>query len=172
MEFKDYYQTLGVSRTASAEEIKKAYRRLARKYHPDVSKEPNAEKRFKEVSEAYEVLHDPDKRQTYDQLGSNWKAGQDFRPPPGWEREFHFGGGGAGAGGFSDFFESLFGRGFAGFGGGPEFRHAGARHGPRRRGRDEHARLDITLEEAYQGGSRVLQVQLPEADAAGRTALR
>ncbi|MFU8822445.1 MAG: DnaJ domain-containing protein, partial [Gammaproteobacteria bacterium] len=80
MDFKDYYATLGVARTATADEVKRAYRKLARKYHPDVSKEPDAEARFKEVGEAYEVLKDPEKRAAYDQLGANWKAGQDFRP--------------------------------------------------------------------------------------------
>ena len=108
MEYKDYYKILDVERDASEADIKKSYRRLARKYHPDVSKEPDAEKRFKELGEAYEVLKDAQKRQSYDQLGANWKAGQDFNPPPGW--------GGAGFGnraggfnsadGFSDFFES------------------------------------------------------------------
>ena len=88
MKYRDYYETLGVARTASADEIKAAYRRLARKYHPDVSKEPDAETRFKEVGEAYDVLRDPEKRASYDQLGSNWRAGQDFRPPPGWESVF------------------------------------------------------------------------------------
>src|SRR5579862_8229655 len=117
MEFKDYYTTLGLSRTATDEEIKRAYRKLARKYHPDVSKEKNAEERFKEVQEAYEVLKDPKKREAYDQLGSQWKSGQEFRPPPGWEGfsgfdgGAHFsGGGGEGFGGFSDFFESIFGQ--------------------------------------------------------------
>ncbi len=93
MEFKDYYATMGVARDATQDEIKRAYRKLARKYHPDVSKEPDAEARFKEVGEAYEVLKDPEKRKRYDALGSNWRAGQEFSPPPGWEGvRFGFGG--------------------------------------------------------------------------------
>src|SRR2546429_7800719 len=125
MEYRDYYKILGVERTASADEIKKVYRRLARKYHPDVSKEANAEAKFKEVQEAYEVLKDPEKRAAYDQLGSNWQSGQQFRPPPDWGSGFEFRGGprsgaryqgargqGAlGAEGFRDFFSSLFGGG-------------------------------------------------------------
>src|SRR5579885_2112824 len=123
MQYKDYYQILGVTRDADAEDIKRAYRKLARKYHPDVSKERNAEARFKEVQEAYEVLKDPDKRATYDQLGRNYRPGQQFRPPPGWEQRF-----GAGQGrhfsdvnGFSDFFSTLFGgaMGAGAMGGGP-----------------------------------------------------
>src|SRR3974390_1142517 len=93
MDYRDYYQMLGVSRTANADEVKKAYRKLARKYHPDVSKEKDAEERFKEVQEAYEVLKDPEKRAAYDQLGSDWKSGQQFRPPPDWGGGFEFGGG-------------------------------------------------------------------------------
>src|SRR5689334_25115216 len=111
MEYRDYYETLGVARTASADDIKKAYRRLARKYHPDVSKEKDAEAKFKEVQEAYEVLKDTEKRAAYDQLGSNWQQGQQFRPPPDWGSGFEFRGGAAGGqqqgdfdGGFSDFF--------------------------------------------------------------------
>ena len=121
MEFKDYYTTMGVAREATADDIKRAYRKLSRKFHPDVSKEKNAEARFKEIGEAYEVLKDPEKRSAYDQLGANWKAGQDFRPPPGWnagaehagrgfEREF----GGGDFGDHSDFFETLFRQGFGG----------------------------------------------------------
>src|SRR5271166_1697843 len=111
MQFKDYYDTLGVTRAASAEEIKRAYRKLARKYHPDVSKERNAEARFKDVQEAYEVLRDPEKRAAYDQLGRDYRPGQQFRPPPDWSQRF----GHAGSqrfsdlNGFSDFFSSLFG---------------------------------------------------------------
>ena len=113
MEFKDYYQTLGVERSASEDEIKRAYRRLARKFHPDVSKEADAEDRFKEVQEAYQVLKDPEKRSAYDQFGENWESGQDFQPPPGWDRQHSFSSADfGGAGQFSDFFETLFGGGF------------------------------------------------------------
>src|SRR6185436_19419445 len=111
MEYRDYYETLNVPRTATADEIKKVYRRLARKYHPDVSKESDAEARFKEVQEAYEVLKDPQKRTAYDQLGSNWRQGQEFRPPPDWGQNFEFSGAAFDQeGGFSDFFSTLFGQ--------------------------------------------------------------
>src|SRR5690554_3318416 len=111
MQFKDYYKILEVARDTDQDEIKRAYRKLARKYHPDVSKEAEAEERFKEVNEAYEVLKDPEKRKAYDQFGANWKEGQEFRPPPGYEPGFGFAGGGyAQEGDFSDFFETLFGR--------------------------------------------------------------
>src|SRR5512134_223678 len=111
MRFKDYYQVMGVARDASQEDIKRAYRKLARKYHPDVSKEKNAEERFKELQEAHEVLKDPEKRAAYDQLGANWRQGQDFRPPPDWGKGFEFsrGMGGEAPGEFSDFFSELFG---------------------------------------------------------------
>lgn len=115
MEFKDYYRIMGGKRDATQDEIKRAYRMLARKYHPDVSKEADAEVRFKELGEAYEVLKDPEKRASYDQLGANWKSGQDFQPPPDWNAGFEFSGGGFTGGDtadYSDFFESLFGRGF------------------------------------------------------------
>src|SRR5258705_9800154 len=110
-EYKDYYKVMGVARDAKPEEIKKVYRRLARKYHPDVSKEPNAEARFKDVQEAYEVLKDPEKRAAYDQLGSNYRQGQQFTPPPDWGRDFEYSTnfGGREDEGFSDFFSSLFG---------------------------------------------------------------
>ncbi|MDJ0653452.1 MAG: DnaJ C-terminal domain-containing protein [Xanthomonadales bacterium] len=161
MKFKDYYETLGVGRGAGADEIKRAYRKLARKYHPDVSQEPDAEERFKEINEAYEVLKDDDKRKAYDQFGSNWKAGQDFRPPPGWDRGFDFGGGfsGAGGGDFSDFFESLFGR--ARGGGGSGF---GGMH---RKGEDLTVSISISLEDAYNGGSRSISLNLPERGNSG-----
>src|SRR6185295_3736522 len=146
MEYRDYYETLNVPRTATADEIKKAYRRLARKYHPDVSKEADAEARFKEVQEAYEVLKDPEKRAAYDQLGSNWQQGQQFRPPPDWASGFEFRGRAGDAenldSGFSDFFSSLFGG--SSFGQGNPFGQSG---GSRRqhKGRDTHARVDIDL---------------------------
>ena len=172
MEYKDYYKTLGVDRNAGQDEIKKAYRRLARKYHPDVSKEKDAEARFKEVSEAYEVLGDPEKRATYDQLGNSWHQGQDFRPPPGWEYRTSRGGADADSV-FSDFFESIFGAGDP-FGGGTRARgfHArgggGARGGRsqgfRTRGEDQHATITISLEDAYHGATRNLNLQTHRED--------
>jgi curved DNA-binding protein len=168
MNFKDYYSTLDVPREASAEEIKRAYRRLARKYHPDVSKEADAEAKFKELGEAYEVLRDPEKRTAYDQLGADWKAGQEFRPPPGADgRRFHFSTGeGAQHGDFSDFFEALFGRGsMAGMGGDPRgtqdfhFRRAGPA-----RGEDQQARIRISLEDAFHGASRTVDLRLPTGE--------
>ena len=167
MEYKDYYKILGLARTAAADEVKPAYRKLARKYHPDVSKEPRAEERFKEVQEAYEVLRDPEKRRAYDRLGSNWQAGQEFRPPPDWSREFHFRSGGSGgdAGIFSDFFEQLFGgRGF-------EFR-SGAAGSRAARGEDVQHRVEISLEEAYGGTIRTVQLQSPEMDRSGHLSSR
>jgi curved DNA-binding protein len=163
VQFKDYYQVMGVKRDATQDEIKRAYRKLARKYHPDVSKEPDAEVRFKEVGEAYEVLKDPEKRAAYDQLGANWKAGQDFRPPPDWDAGFEFHGGGfsgADASRFSDFFESLFGHGFPG---------GGTRHADfHAHGEDAHAKVLIDLEDAYQGATRTLTLQHTELGADGR----
>ena len=143
MEYKDYYKIMGVARDATQDEIKRTYRKLARKYHPDVSKEADAEARFKEVGEAYEVLKDPEKRAAYDQLGKQWKAGQDFRPPPDWDAGFEFreGSFGGDAGGFSDFFESLFGQG--------GFRPGGRQQGGFRvQGEDHHAKVLIDLEAA------------------------
>jgi curved DNA-binding protein len=163
VEFKDYYQIMGVKRDATQDEIKRAYRKLARKYHPDVSKESDAEARFKEVGEAYEVLKDPEKRAAYDQLGANWKAGQDFRPPPDWDAGFEFHGGGftgADASQFSDFFESLFGHGFSAAGSGRAGFHA--------HGEDVHAKVLIDLEDAYHGATRTLNLQHTELGADGR----
>lgn len=183
MEYKDYYATLGVDKKASQDDIKHAYRRLARKYHPDVSKEANAEEKFKNVQEAYEVLKDPEKRSAYDQLGSNWKAGQEFRRPPGWEgAQFYSSQNGGqfseeGMGDFSDFFSQLFGRG------GRARAHASRGHAPHghtqgfhaedfggfeQRGSDQHASLSITLSEAFHGVTRMLQLAMPERDASGQ----
>ncbi len=164
MDFKDYYKIMGVERDASQDEIKRAYRKLARKYHPDVSKEANAEARFKEVGEAYEVLKDPEKRAAYDQLGANWQAGQDFRPPPDWDAGFEFSGGGYTAGdasAYSDFFESLFGQGFASARGG---RTHGGFHA---RGEDHHAKVLIDLEDAYRGAARSITLRSPQLDSSG-----
>jgi len=166
MEFKDYYRTLGVARGASQDDIRRAYRKLARKYHPDVSKEPDAEERFKEVGEAYEVLKDPERRAAYDRLGSGWRQGEEFRPPPNWDAGFEFSGrpGDAGGENFSDFFESLFGGAFGGgFQDAREFRS---------RGRDRHARIEVSLEDAYHGASRTIELEHPEVDARGRVVPR
>jgi curved DNA-binding protein len=160
MEFKDYYDTLGVARDATQDEIKRAYRKLARKYHPDVSKEADAEALFKQLGEAYEVLKDPEKRAAYDQLGSSWRAGEDFRPPPDWDQGFEFHGGGFEDAEFSDFFESLFGQ----RGHGQREYHA--------RGMDTHARVSIDLEDAYHGGERKLTLKHSELGADGRPLLK
>ncbi|BAN68300.1 DnaJ C-terminal domain-containing protein [endosymbiont of unidentified scaly snail isolate Monju] len=172
MEFKDYYEIMGVSRDATQDEIKRAYRKLARKYHPDVSKEPDAEQRFKEIGEAYEVLKDPEKRAAYDQLGANWQAGQDFRPPPDWDQGFEFHGGGftgADAEQFSDFFESLFGRAR----GGRQYTYSTAGGGGfDLRGEDTYAKVLIDLEDAYQGATRTLTLKHTELGPDGRPQLR
>jgi curved DNA-binding protein len=178
VKYQDYYAALGVPRSATQDEIKAAYRKLARKFHPDVSKEKDAEARFKEINEANEVLKDPEKRAAYDQLGSNWKAGQEFRgPPPGWESGFEFRGAGgpqSGFGGFtasgmpegvdaSDFFEALFGRraGGGGFPGGAQGGRARRPAAPRH-GEDHHARVQIDLEDSYRGAQRTLTLRMPE----------
>jgi len=170
MDYKDYYAVMGVARDATQDDIKRAYRKLARKYHPDVSKAADAEVRFKELGEAYEVLKDPEKRAAYDQLGRDWQAGQDFRPPPGWTAGFEFTGGGdheAGPAGFSDFFESLFGRG-AGFHSADFARGAQAPG----RGEDHHSRIDISLEDAFNGATLSLQLRVPEYDSQGHLSER
>jgi len=169
MEYKDYYQIMGVKRDATQDEIKRAYRKLARKYHPDVSKEADAEARFKEVGEAYEVLRDPEKRSAYDRLGANWKAGQEFRPPPGWDQGFEVHGdfSTADAERFSDFFESLFGRG--GFTRGFTGQAKGEFHA---RGQDTYARVMIDLEDAFHGATRTLTLKHSELGPDGRPQLK
>jgi curved DNA-binding protein len=165
MQFKDYYQTLGVARDASAEEIKKSFRKLARKYHPDVSRERDAEARMKEVNEAYTVLSDPQKRAAYDRLGPGWQPGQEFRPPPGWDAPFEFSARGFGPGDeadFSDFFSELFGR----MGGMRAAGRGGARAGGR--GEDHHAKVLLDVEDAFGGVSRALSLRIPVFDASGR----
>jgi curved DNA-binding protein len=155
MKYKDYYEVLGVERHAGPADIKRAYKRLARKYHPDVSKEPDAEERFKEVGEAYDVLRDRDKRATYDNLGSGWHAGDEFSPPPGWDFGVNLGGEFSGEKfDFSDFLDGLFG-GSTSHGGpfGAHFRDS------RARGSDERAKIVITLEEAFHGGERSLRLK-------------
>src|SRR4029453_15773477 len=150
---------MGVARDAGQDEIKRVYRRLARKFHPDVSKEENAEEKFKEVQEAYEVLKDPQRRAAYDQLGSNWRAGQEFRPPPDWGRDF-------------EFFASLFGqrspfgqRGSFGQGGG---RGRGGFASP---GEDHVAKIQVDLEDAFHGGAHTIELKTPQLGDDGRVAV-
>ncbi len=190
MKYLDYYAVLGVPRTATADEIKKAYRKLARQYHPDVNKAAGAEARFKEINEANEVLSDTEKRKRYDALGANWKPGQDFTPPPGWggfegassgPGGIHFEFGGPGAGGdFSDFFSALFGDlgggggrrprrspfgGFGGFGGSAEEEEAFAP-----RGQDFEANLAVTLEELLSRTPKRITLQVPARGPDGHAA--
>lgn len=175
MEFRDYYQTIGVERDATQDEIKRAYRKLARKYHPDVSTDVDAEQKFKELGEAYEVLKDPEKRAAYDQLGANWQAGQGFDAPPDWDAGFEFSGGGFTQGdgqAYSDFFESLFGKSFAH--GGATFGGAGpgSRRPHQARGEDHHAKILIDLEDSLKGASRTITLQVPEVSQAGHVGTR
>jgi curved DNA-binding protein len=174
MRYKDYYQVMGVARDASQDDIKRAYRKLARKYHPDVSKEKDAEEKFKELQEAHEVLKDPEKRAAYDQLGPDWRPGQDFRPPPDWGKGFEHSRGPAGAGGgdFSDFFSELFGE-RSPFGGASR-----AGHGPRSGrsfsapGQDHVARVEVDLEDAFRGGTRTIALRSPEMTADGHVVVK
>jgi curved DNA-binding protein len=160
VEFKDYYKVMGVARDATEAQIKQAYRKLARKYHPDVSKEKDAEARFKEVGEAYEVLKSPEKRAAYDQLGKDYRPGQDFRPPPNWDSGFEFSGAGPGDAAYSDFFDALFGaQARAGRGRGSA--HPG-------RGEDHHAKVLLDLDASLNGGTRSFTLRMPEIDAEGR----
>lgn len=162
MEFKDYYKVMGIARDATEAQIKQAYRKLARKYHPDVSKEKDAEARFKDLGEAYEVLKNPEKRAAYDQLGSGPRPGEQFRPPPDWGAGFEFSGAAGGGGqdqAYSDFFDSLFG---------------GQARGRRRsssdngQGEDHHAKIMLDLEASLQGGQRTFTLRVPSIDSEGR----
>ncbi len=167
MDFRDYYKIMGVERNATQDDIKRAYRKLARKYHPDVSKEKDAEARFKEVGEAYAVLQDPEKRAAYDQLGSNWQAGQEFRPPPNWDAGFEHRGAGAeqvDPAAYSEFFDSLFGR-QPGAGG-------GGRQNFRFRGEDHHAKVLIAITDAYTGAKRGISLRSPVVDSDGHLRMK
>jgi len=170
MQFRNYYEVLGVAREATANDIKKAFRKLARKYHPDISREPEAERRMQEVNEAYAVLSDPEKRAAYDQLGNSTRPGEEFHPPPGWDAGFEFStqgfSPGAEGSGFSDFFEQIFGRA-GGYSQGPTGR---APH--RGQGEDQRARIDLDLDDAYSGATRQITLRAPRLDAQGRATLQ
>ena len=168
MEFKDYYKVLGVERTASDEEIKKAFRRLARKHHPDINKAPEASARMQELNEANEVLRDKEKRAAYDRVGQGAQGGQPFQPPPGWDSGFEFSGGPDAFGDGADhsaFFEALFG---AARRGRPDQGHDPFRA---RRGQDHHAKIMVPLEDAFQGATREITLHSPAMDAAGNVSL-
>lgn len=169
MEFKDYYTILGIDRNATQDEVKRAYRKLARKYHPDINKDDTAEQRFKEIGEAYEVLQDVEKRAAYDKFGKDWRAGQDFKPPPNWDSGFEFTGGGyteTDASQFSDFFESLFGtRRTAGAGRQGPFTSRHTRYSGK--GQDLHAKIIISLEDSYKGSKQSFTLQRPVVDNTG-----
>lgn len=170
MQFKDYYEVLGVARDADASAVKKAYRRLARKYHPDVSKEPDAAARMSEINEAHAVLSDPERRAAYDAVGQGRHTGESFTPPPGWDQGFEFtthGPAGMDSGEFSDFFEALFGRRTSA----PRGRaQGGPGHAPPR-GEDHHARIVLDLVDAWRGAQRQVTLRSPQLDADGRLTL-
>lgn len=169
MDFKDYYQILGVEKTATADDIRKAYRRLARKYHPDVSKEPDAEARMKEVNEANAVLSDPERRVAYDSLQAqpHGPGAGGFQPPPNWDAGFEFSGSGSGGDdpGFSDFFEQLFGRAARG-----QRAHARGGFGDQAsmRGQDHHASIELDLLDAFHGAERTVSLRSARLDDDGR----
>ncbi len=158
MQYKDYYAALGITKDATQDDVKRAYRKLARKFHPDLNKDKGAEERFKEIGEANEVLGDPEKRAAYDQVGAGYQPGQDFQPPPDWDAGFEYSGGAQDAV-FSEFFEHLFGRSQrAEYPGGPRFNVAG---------QDHHARILIDLEDAFAGATRAIQLKMPKVTGDG-----
>jgi curved DNA-binding protein len=164
MEYKDYYAVIGVAKDATQDDIKRAYRKLARKYHPDLNKGDGSEEMFKEIGEANEVLSDPEKRAAYDQLGASYRPGQDFQPPPNWDAGFEFSGGFSDATGddnaaFSDFFENLFGQAYRAKRSQRAQFHA--------RGQDHHAKVLINLEDAFTGAKRAIQLKVPKITADG-----
>ena len=175
MEYKDYYDIIGVEKTATADEIKKAYRKLARKYHPDLNKDKEAEEKFKEIGEANDVLSDPEKRAAYDELGQNYQAGQDFRPPPNWDQDFEFSGRPSGPNAqpedFSDFFDDLFAKA-------QRQQHGTQQQGGHRqadfnaKGQDHHARIIIDLDDSFTGAKRQITLKVPEFAPDGHVQLK
>ncbi|MFP3564600.1 DnaJ C-terminal domain-containing protein [Paraburkholderia sp. SIMBA_030] len=166
MKYRDYYEILGLERSATQEDIKRAYRKLARKYHPDVSKHDDAETRFKELGHAYEVLKDPEKRAAYDRMGSGWRDGEEFQPPPNWDEGFEFSGAGRESGSqadLDDLFEAMFG--------GVRGEHARHRQS-HAMAQDHHAKVAIDLEDAYRGAQRSIELQMPVVDAKGHVTLQ
>ena len=165
MKYQDYYAVLGLERDARQDEVKRAFRKLARKYHPDISKEPDAEAKFKEIGEAYEVLKDTEKRAAYDQLGEDIRAGQEFRPPPDWDAGFEHRGdfSGEDRAAFSDFFETLFGQ--------QQARRPGWSDQIKIRGENHHAKIFIDIEDAFKGATRTISLRMPVLDDGGRVVL-
>ncbi|OUL95681.1 DnaJ C-terminal domain-containing protein [Paraburkholderia hospita] len=191
MKYKDYYEILGLQRTATQDDVKRAYRKLARKYHPDVTKQSDGEERFKEVGEAYQVLKDTEKRAAYDRMGGQWRNGQDFQPPPNWDEGFEFSGAsndGTTSSDFSDFFEAMFGGAQHGMHSRQRQRHEarsdhyanadddleGAYSGAKfsAPGQDHHAKVVIDLADAYRGAQRSISLQMPAIDAQGHVTLQ
>ena len=191
MKYKDYYEILGLQRTATQDDVKRAYRKLARKYHPDLTKQSDGEERFKEVGEAYQVLKDIEKRAAYDRMGGQWQNGQDFHPPPNWDEGFEFSGARSEEetnADFSDFFEAMFGGAHDGMHSGQRQRHdarsdhyahaddelEGAYSGApfSVRGQDHHAKVVIDLDDAYRGAQRTISLQMPAIDAQGHIKLQ
>jgi curved DNA-binding protein len=164
MQYKDYYQILGVARDAALADIKKAYRKLARKFHPDVSKEPDAEARMKELNEAYAVLSDAEKRAAYDQLGQSYSSGQEFHPPPNWDAGFEFSSSEGAE--FGDFFSQLFGRMGAG-----NKRGDFETHNANAKGEDHHAKVLLDISDAFHGATRQISLRVPRIDSSGHVAL-
>jgi curved DNA-binding protein len=169
MDYKDYYDILGLERSASQDDIKRAYRKAARKYHPDINQEAAASAKFKEAGEAYEVLKDPDKRAAYDQLGSNWQSGEQFRPPPDGQPGFEPTGGGFTDGdpsSYSDFFETVFGQA------GHDRRGPGASQQFHAAGQDQHALINVEIADAFAGATRTLTLRMQEIDQTGRVRMK
>jgi len=170
MEYRDYYAVLGVDKSATQDEIKRVYRKLARKFHPDLNKDEGAEDKFKEIGEAHEVLSDTEKRAAYDQLGQSYQPGQEFRPPPNWDAGFEYSGGGDSeherAQQFSDFFENLFGESYQ------QQRSSHARSRFNAKGDDHHAKVAIDLEDVFHGTSRMISLKMPELTEDGHLAVK